>query len=167
MNTGQMMITLGALVLISFVVLRVNGSQLTVQDSMQNSKFGILAISLATSIIENATEKAYDEKSTEDFLTSLSQLTARSSFGIEGGEDADSVHTFDDFDDFHSYSVVDTSMPSAHFQIDCAVNYVDPYSANFITGNTMWHKMLTITITSPSMTDTVRMNKIYSYWKLP
>ena len=57
MNTGQMMITLGAVLLLSTIVLRVNSSQLSTQDSMQNTKFGILAISLATSVIDKQVKK--------------------------------------------------------------------------------------------------------------
>ncbi len=80
MNTGQMMITLGAVLLLSTIVLRVNGSQLSNQDSMQNNKFGILAISLATSVIEEASEKAFDEASTSNFLNSTSLLTPQRKF---------------------------------------------------------------------------------------
>ena len=47
MNTGQMLLTLGALVILSLLTLRVNSSQLSTQDTMQNSKFGILAVSVA------------------------------------------------------------------------------------------------------------------------
>ncbi len=74
MNTGQMLLTLGALILLSTLTLRVNSSQLTTQDTMQNTKFGVLAVSVASSIMEEASEKAFDEKSVEDFVSSLSSL---------------------------------------------------------------------------------------------
>ncbi len=44
MNTGQIMITLLALILISLLTLVVNSSQLSTQDIMQNDKFGVLTV---------------------------------------------------------------------------------------------------------------------------
>ena len=55
MNTGQMMLSIGALILLSTVVLRVNTSFLTTKQVMNESKFGVLAVSLAQSVIEEAT----------------------------------------------------------------------------------------------------------------
>ncbi len=169
-----MMITLGAVLLLSTIVLRVNGSQLANQDSMQNNKFGILAISLATSVIEEASEKAFDEASTSNFLNSTSLLTPHGSFGPEPGlnpdstwEILDSLETYDDFDDYHNYSNRDSTMPSAIFDVSCQVNYVNPSDPNFITSSNTWHKMISVTVSSPFMRDTVKMSKVFSYWKLP
>ena len=54
MNTGQSLLSIGALFLLSLTVLRVNNSILTTDSVMQDTKFGILATSLATSLIEQA-----------------------------------------------------------------------------------------------------------------
>lgn len=167
MNTGQMLLTLGALILLSLLSLRVNSSQLTTQDTMQNSKFGILAVSVASSIMEEASEKAFDEKSIDDFITSLSSLTAKGSFGTESGEYSDSTSTFDDFDDFDGYTATITNMPSAIFDVSCEVNYVDPDITGFTTTSKTWHKQLIVSVTSASMVDTIQMTKIFSYWKFP
>jgi hypothetical protein len=167
MNTGQMLLTLGALILLSTLTLRVNTSQLTTQDTMQNSKFGVLAVSVASSIMEEASEKAFDEKSVEDFIDNTNSLTTRNKFGTDGGEDPDSSNTFDDFDDFEGYSIIDSTMPSAIFNVSCIVNYVDPDVVGFITTNRTWHKQLIVTVSSPSMLDTIQMTKIFSYWKFP
>jgi MSHA pilin protein MshD len=164
MNTGQMMLTLGAVILLSTLVLRVNSSQLVTQDSMQNTKFGILAISLATSVIEEASETAFDEATTENFVSSLTSLTNTNSFGPESGEVFD---TFDDFDDFHNFANTDSTMPSAIFDVSCLVTYVNPSDPNFICVTNSWHKMITVTVSSVSMKDTVKMSKVFSYWKLP
>jgi hypothetical protein len=86
MNTGQMMLTLLALILLSLLTLRVNSSQLSTQDTMQNSKFGVLAVSVASSIMEEASEKAFDEKSVKNFVDKKDKLTKRDKFGIESGE---------------------------------------------------------------------------------
>ena len=167
MNTGQMLLTLGALVLLSTLTLRVNTSQLTTQETMQNTKFGVLAISLATSIMEEASEKAFDESTVDDWVDNINLLTSKNKFGADTGENPDSSNTFDDFDDFDGYSIVDSTMPSAVFNISCIVDYVDPDDADFLTITSTWHKQLTIKVTSPSMADSIEMTKIFSYWKFP
>jgi len=169
MNTGQMILTAGAMMLISLMILSITSTQLTTQDSMQNSKFGILAISLGSSILEMATQQSFDENSTEDALTATNQLTLAKDFGAgkEAGEYMDSIHTWDDYDDFHGYTNVDSTMPSTFFQIMCTVEYVDPKVGGFVSANRTWHKMMTVTITSPSMQDPVILRKVFSYWNLP
>lgn len=167
MNTGQMLLSLGALILLSFLTLRINSNQLTTQDIMQNSKFGILAVSVASSFIEEATEKAFDENGLENFITSLSTLTAKSDFGPENGENPDSSYTFDDFDDYDGYTTEISNIPSAVFDVACTVDYVDPDVQGFITTSKTWHKQLVVRVTSPSMRDTIEMTKIFSYWKFP
>ena len=166
MNTGQMLLTLGALILLSTLTLRVNTSQLTTQDTMQNSKFGVLAVSVASSIMEEASEKAFDEKSVENSIDDTKSLSKRdkNGFKTDPGENPDSSNTFDDFD---GYSKIDLTMPSAVFNVSCIVNYVDPDKKDFITTKNSWHKQLIISVTSPSMSDSIKMTKIFSYWKFP
>lgn len=174
MNTGQMLLSLGAVLLLSILTLRVNTNQLTTQEAMYNTKFGILAVSLATSFIEEASEKAFDENSIGNFVTSLSTFTPSGSFRPEPGmnpdstwEFSDSLETFDDFDDFNGWIDTITTMPSAVFNINCKVDYIDLSVPGLITPSKTWNKQLTVQITSPSMTDTIRMTKIFSYWKFP
>lgn len=164
MNTGQMMLTLGALLLLSLLTLRVNSSQLTTQDTMQNSKFGILAVSVASSIIEEASEKAFDEKTDSNFVSSLNQLTPVAGLGPGNGETQD---MFNDFDDYNGYTDTITNMPSAIFNVSCIVNYVDPDLQGFTSNSRTWHKQLIVQVSSPSMADTIQMTKIFSYWKFP
>ena len=164
MNTGQMLLTLGALILLSVLTLRVNSSQLYTQDTMQNSKFGILAISVASSIIEEASEKAFDTKTANDFVSNLNELTTSAGLGPENGETQD---MFDDFDDYDGYIDTISTLPSAVFNVSCIVTYVDPDLEGLTTNNRTWHKQLVVTVASPSMADTIQMTKIFSYWKFP
>ncbi|MCH7516480.1 MAG: hypothetical protein IIB08_05075, partial [Bacteroidetes bacterium] len=65
MNTGQSLLSIGALLILSLTILRVNNSILTTDSIMQDSKLGILSISLATSLIEEASKKAFDAASAD------------------------------------------------------------------------------------------------------
>ena len=60
MNTGQMMITIAAMMLLTVVILRVNTNFFNTSNLMYETKFGVMAVSLGTSIIEEASSKAFD-----------------------------------------------------------------------------------------------------------
>ena len=82
MNTGQSLLSIGALLILSLTILRVNNSILITDSIMQDSKLGILSISLATSLIEEASKKAFDAASADDAVLNVSELTSPSKFGF-------------------------------------------------------------------------------------
>jgi MSHA pilin protein MshD len=165
MNTGQMMLTLGALMILALIVLRVNNGFLTTNSTLLDSKLGVLATSVATSVIEEATGKAFDHNSDSTSISDLTKLT--STMGPETGETYPDFNDFDDYDGFHK---VDNSMPSAEFHIDCVVNYISDTNLDGKSSSRTWHKKLTVFVSSPSMLgqddvpDTISMSAVYSYW---
>lgn len=167
MNTGQMMITLGALALLSLVVLRVNNGFLNTSSVLLDSKLGVLATSVATSMIEEATGKAFDENTDSTSVTSLSDLTLPSQLKPESGE---SYPDFDDIDDYNGFKKVDNTMPAAEFHINCTVSYVKDTDLDKAASTRTWHKKITVHVSSPSMLgqdevpDTLTMSAVYSYW---
>jgi len=165
MNTGQMMITLGALMLLALVVLRVNNGFLNTNSVLLDSKLGVLATSVATSVIEEATGKAFDHNTDTTSVSLYSKLSA--TLGPESGE---THSTFNDFDDYDGYSTIDTTMPAAEFHVDCEVDYVNDTNLDGKSSSRTWHKKITVFVSSPSilgqddLPDTVSMSAIYSYW---
>ena len=158
MNTGQMMITLGAMVLLSIVILRVTNNFMNTDVLLMESKFGVLAVSLATSVMEEATGKSFDEESDSGTVLTLGDL---SSIGPDPGE---AYPNFDDFDDYDGLVKIDSSMPSAIYKVECNVNFVNPANLNGISAAKTWHKRLTVRVTTPSSPDTIEMKTIYSYF---
>jgi hypothetical protein len=160
MNTGQTMMTMGAMMLLSAIVLRVNTSNLNNESIRDQAQYGVLATSIATSIIEEAQSKSFDHNTDTNSVSLLTQLS--STLGPEGGE---TEETFNDFDDYDGFTKRDSTMPSAIFDIACEVVYVN---ANDIEGSTTdrtWHKKIKVTITSPfTPADTFRTASIFSYW---
>lgn len=161
MNTGQSLITIAAMMLLSILVLRINSTILNTDTVVQDSKFGLLATSIATSLMEEATSKAFDTNTDSANVTSLSQLTSPSQLGPESGE---VYPNFDDVDDYNGYTRIDSSMPSAVFKDSCVVVYVSSASPDVTSSVATWNKKITVIVTSPSMQDTVRMSTIFSYW---
>lgn len=164
MNSGQMLITIAALMLLSLVILRVNNSFFSTSSVMLDTKFGVLAVSLATSIIEEANSKAFDKATDTTSVSVTTSLTPVASLGPETGE---SYPHFNDFDDFNGYSrstVGDTTFQSAVFNANSVVRYINPSNPNINAGSPTWHKKIIVTVTSPSMADTIRLSSIFSYW---
>ncbi|MCC6551157.1 MAG: hypothetical protein IT279_13920 [Ignavibacteriaceae bacterium] len=161
MGTQQSLLTILAMMLLTMLAVRMNSNILRTQDITQNSKFGLTAISLATSRIELATRLAFDENTYNNPLTSTALLTFPASFGVDSGEV--SAAQFDDIDDYHNFTETDSSLPSAVYTITSKTEYLEPVN---LTGSTTptWHKQFTVYVSSSSMQDTVVMSTVLSYW---
>lgn len=168
------MLTIGAMILLSTIILRTNSTILSTQDNMVSSKVYIMALSKARAIIEEASGKNFDERAIS------SGFTSSSSFGKEGNERYPSPG-YDDFDDFVSYSndVPVDIIQGIPFNVIVKVNYVNVSAAGAISNSssTTLHKQMTVGVTSRFMTnpmkitstnpngqDTVYMVNYYSYW---
>jgi len=155
--------SLGAMLLLSTIMLRVNTANLSNESVRDNAQYGVLATSIATSIIEEAHSKAFDENTDTIMVTAYTQLT--SVLGPESGETED---TFDDFDDYNGFTKRDSTMPSVTFDISCAVVYVETNDILGSTSNRTWNKKLIVTITRPVSPDSsvlaLKTASIFSYW---
>jgi len=160
MNTGQSLFSIGALLLLSLTVLRVNNSILITDGILQDSKLGVLATSIATSLIEEASKKAFDAASSEDAVLDLSELTSPSGLGPNSTE---TPETFNDFDDYNGYTRKDT-INTIDYSMACSVSYVDPDNIDGTTTIKTWHKKITVTVTSSFYKDPLTFSSIYSYW---
>ena len=162
MNTGQMLLSLCAVVLLSFLILRVDSSQLTTQEQLINSKIGIMAISIGSSIIEDANKKAFDEKTVNGSVGNANDLS--STLGTDIGEYSNDPNTFDDFDDYNGMNQPYYSLDSTKFNIRCSVYYIDPKNPGTKSTIQTFSKEMDLTISSPFMQDTIKLNTIFSYW---
>lgn len=159
MNTGQMLLTVGALILLSSMIFRFNRAVMTSDEVMYNSKFNVLAASLSTSLIEEARGKAFDQETDSNSVTKTDELSA--TLGPDYGE---AYPNFNDFDDFDGFIKVDSTMPSAVFYVTSKVSYIQSKNPIEKTKNRTWHKMITVTVMSSSMKDPVEMSSTFSYW---
>jgi MSHA pilin protein MshD len=159
MNTGQMIMTMGAMILLSTIVLRVNTLNLTNESIRDQAQYGVLATSIATSIIETAQSKAFDESTDSNSVSSLTELST-----LLGPESGETETTFNDFDDYNGFTKRDSTMPSAIFDISCQVVYVASNNVEGYSSIRTWHKKINVTISSPFTPDTLRTSSIFSYW---
>ena len=175
MNTGQSLFSIGALLMLSLLVLRVNNTILSSDVVMRDSKLGILGVSLGTSLIEEANKKAFDAVTAEDGITDVNLLTSPSGLGPGSGE---FYPNFNDFDDYNEYVKLDTIFTMINignttiidttryvvFKDSCSVCYVEPDNIDGKIMAKTWHKKMTVFVSSPSMIDTIKISKVFSYW---
>ncbi|MBA4313616.1 MAG: hypothetical protein C0417_13405 [Chlorobiaceae bacterium] len=163
MNTGQTIFALFALALLGTVVVSMNRSLGNSNQVIIQAKLGVTAISIASSLVEEAQGKAFDKNTDEDIVTATTQLTPSAQLGLETGEFyPDSLNDFDDFNNLQRTITPDTL--SGVFNISCRVYYIDPATPNVAQTSQTWHKKLNVQVTSPQMKDTVDAEYIFSYW---
>lgn len=161
MGSGQQLLTLGGMMLLGLLVLRMTTSFMTTSDVLLETKFGVLATSIATSVLEEAKSKSFDEKTISSGIENVLNMTGHAALGKETGE---VYPNFDDFDDFNNFVRVDSSMPSAVFTINCKVYYVEPSAPEVKVNYQTWNKRIDVRISSPSLLDTVKISTVFSYW---
>ena len=169
MNTGQTMITMAAMGLLSLVILNSNRNALSSTTSMAENKYNILAISLGTALIEEAFSKAFDQFTTDgQQVHAITDLTQNLGPGSGEVTRAD-FNDFDDYNNFIDSTSSDSTLISADFVIRSNVYYVDPTVSNKLSpvSYRTWHKRMDVFISSPYINngqDTVRLSKVYSHY---
>jgi hypothetical protein len=168
MGTGQTMLTMLAMVLMSFLLLRVNSLFLQTNTTLFTTKFEVLAFSLGQSMIQEIESEAFDEATVTAVVASTASLST-----VLGPETGETYATFDDIDDFNNYTRTVTNLPSAIFYLKCKVEYVNSATPDVATSTPTWNKRITVFVTSPSMmtnakdvikADTVKVSQVFSYW---
>jgi len=185
MNLGQMMLVIAALSILGILVLNANRTVFETNDTQNQSEFGINAVSLATSIVEEAMGKMYDEAIADSNTGELAdpiQLTPAGGLGREGAEAyRDGANDFNDFDDFNSLflvykSPVDSLVTAGtdrevvvpgirdRYFVRTKVEYVSDAAPDVAVAARTWHKKMTVTVTSSSTRDTLVYPALMSYW---
>jgi hypothetical protein len=161
MNTGQMLLTIGAVVLLGLTVITVNATFSQHGMVLEKTEVGVYATSLATSLIQEATGKAFDENTVDTVANSLNDFTHLAYLGPESGE---VYPAFDDFDDYNGLVRTFDVQGTDIFTVRATVYYVQDTNPNTVSANRTYHKRIDIAVAGSSSADTVRMSTIFSYW---
>lgn len=126
MGTGQTLLTLGALMLLSLTVLNVNRNFGQIDTSLTQNKSRLEALSILTSYVEQASQYPFDEAMTDTTpgkdLLDFAKTT-------DLGFDADDVGDIDDFDDYNGLVLADTGRSGVIYNVAFEVTY-----AKFLAG---------------------------------
>jgi hypothetical protein len=171
MGTGQMMLTLGALVLLSTLTLSVNRALLASNDDMRQSARELQAVSLAQNMIEEALALGFDERTTAPSVFTAPDST---SLGPESGE---TYGAFDDVDDFNGFERTVTA-GGEDYVIRVRVGYVDPTVAAHVTApaqgpwvqwstayaaSRTYYKKMEVRVRCPGTSMQICLNHMFAY----
>jgi len=171
MNTGQTIMTLGAFLLLTTVLLNFYSVLADTGETIASGQDGILATTISTSYIELAQGLAFDEVTdTSDIaLANPSVLTSPGALGPEGSYE-DSIQNFTDFDDFNGKTFEkDASGTNRRYRTTFTVHYVNPMNIENISTTRTFVKRMDLTtwrIFPPvnGRTDTVRTSTVMGYF---
>jgi hypothetical protein len=163
MNTGQAMITFGAMILLSIVILNMNRSITDGEEFLNETRFGLEKLALATSMIEEISQYPFDEASwdTTKIEKVPSDFTAPADLGPDNGETSEDL--YDDVDDYNGLNFTDTTEQNI-YKISCSVSYVNPASPNISVGARTLFKKISIQIVTDITDDTTRISYVHGFW---
>lgn len=171
MGLGQTMLTVGSILLLSMVLLNVNSNFSATNQVLVNSKYNIMGISLASSMLDEIMQEAFDEKVIEDYIASANLMSSI-------GPDSESYGSFDDIDDFNGYwyetEPRDTNhtnfLPGPVYKVWVDVHYINPAQPDLVSASKTFYKKVSVSVTMPNMAgdvfpaDTVKLEKVFSYF---
>ncbi|MCB0746331.1 MAG: hypothetical protein H6613_15370 [Ignavibacteriales bacterium] len=165
MNTGQMLITLAALTLVSITILNHNRSSITTKESITYSKEFIVATSIGQSLLDEISNKSFDE----NIINGNTILSAGNFSTLLKSETGEAYPDFDDVDDYNLYSRAEDIPQMGSFNLTVSVNYVTDTFQKTLSNT--YNKNVTIKITNDalvnpynSLPDTVVVSSIFSQW---
>ena len=175
MNTGQMLITIGAVFLLALVILRVNTNLLVTQNVLNASKINLIATSFATSAIEEITNKRFDQNTVNGAVLLSTNLTSAANLDRETGEVYPNFNDIDDYNDFKDEPKIDSvdtyNGQKIYMETFYKVYYVSQNTPDVVSSVQTWDKRVDVKVTSDAMInedtgiqDTIRMSTIFSYW---
>jgi hypothetical protein len=172
MNTGQTLLTIGAFIFLTTIMLNFYRLVAGTGDTIASGQDGILATTIATSYMELANGMAFDEvtDTSNAALATPTVLTPATSLGAEAGED--SLSLFNDFDDFNNRDFVkQANGTNRSYRVHFDVYYVNPNDINQKSSTQTYVKRMDIkawrvfpVATSPTEIDTVRNSLAMGYF---
>ena len=162
MNTGEIILVIGALILFSILAIFLNQSILDGDRTVTESQLINGATAVALSYIENAKRLSFDETAIADpELSEPSSLTSPANLGPESGE---SPADFDDIDDFHQYSdSFNTNVLT--YNVAITIAYIDTNNMGVSEYNQTFYKQMRVFVHTPFIQDTVKLAHIFTFWE--
>ena len=159
MNTGQQIITVGALFLLSLLVLMVYRTTGTRSTSNYENEAILTGTSIGQSMLEEITSKAFDENTISSSAKTPSDLSAV--LGPDIGEST--VSQFDDVDDFKNYTTSDSLERMGRYDIKVDVYYVEKMHPDVRSYVRTFTKRIDVKLTNRNIPDTLQLNYVVAY----
>lgn len=159
MNSGQSLLSIGALIIFSLVSINFNSSVLTNTTVEVENKVYLTAFSLADDLIEEIKQKAFDAATVDFPTTNPASLTGAYSLGHSGSE---VYPNFNDIDDFNNFNKTVSAPHAENYQITCRVYYVDGDDPDTIVWTQTFYKKVVVTVSSPYLRKSIILSHIFT-----
>lgn len=174
MNTGQMMMVLGALMLLSMLSMSVNTMFIDKTTTMLDAEASLNAISIAQSMIDEVMVKSFDAATVSTKIYNASSFTAAGSLGASGIESSavplpdaaspfSSLNNFNDVDDYHLYRRTVRTPRLGNFTVTDSVFYVRENDPNTKSFTQTFQKKVVVTVRHPNMVSPLQMSDVAVY----
>jgi hypothetical protein len=157
---GQILLVLGAFTLLIGLTLSVNQAVSGRMGDTYQAQAVIAGTTLAQSLLSEIGHCAFDDSTVSKSVSTVSQLTPVGSLGKDAGE---TYATFDDIDDFKSYTRQDTII-NGIFTSTVDVVYVDNSNVDVTSGVRTLYKKVSVTVTSNELKNLpIKLERVFSY----
>jgi len=177
MGTGQTLITILALALLSLAVLNINRGLSSHDISLAQNRYRLEALSIATSYIQQATQYYFDEAVADSNNTAKTDPNTFT-HPLELGFEPTDLMEVNDFDDYNNMVKIDTGKSSVIYRVSFKVEYVDLSGGRVVpVSYRTFHKRMTVFVTDNyeppliyretaggKIKDTIKISFVYSYW---
>ncbi len=161
MNSGQQMLTIFGIVILTLLILNVYNSQSTKEGILLSNEAIITSTGLAQSMLNEIEAKAFDEKTVQKSVASKDSLILPISLGADAGEVISTQ--FNDVDDYKNYTKKDTIKNLGVFNSKVDVYYVNKLSPGVKSNTQTFTKEIVVSIFNPSLPDTLKFHRIIAY----
>jgi hypothetical protein len=181
MNTGQTMLTVAALALLSVITMRYYSSIGQTGRTLSHTNAGFTATTVATSFLERTENCLFDAISDtvtipfSDSSRFTPPGTGPGHLGKEGTESDEHYEDFDDIDDFNGVTITyNPGWMNEEYTVYFNVYYVSPWNGNIdsVSSTQTFLKRIDITVwrsyppndTTESKLDIVKLSALHGYF---
>lgn len=165
MGTGQILMTIAAMLLLGTVILGTNRGINETQYTLVRTNCQIDAVSLATSMIQEASNLPFDQTTVGGAAPGITMFTAPDSLGQENNNPTD-LDDLDDYNGLNNAGRLETDvLGTGTYFVRTKVSYVGDYSDLNVNSATRTRlKRLDIWVWNKDLPDTLFMQAVFGYW---
>jgi hypothetical protein len=168
MNTGQTMLILAAMAILSLLTLSINSSLVNASVFGLNMEVNLDGISVAQSMLDEVLFNDFDQSTTNNVRAfDYNDITPVASLGPDGSGEAitgnvdvedtlkvndfQSKTKFNDVDDYNGYKRKAWNTRLGWFDVSVKVSYVDESNPDALSSTPTFYKRVVVTVTHPNM----------------
>jgi len=161
MNTGQtLLVTVGLLLFTIFILTVYRTTSSRFAFAIANEAI-ISGTAIAQSMIDEISQKSFDEKTISKVVTDPDSLTPVNSLGPDAGET--DFTKFDDIDDYNEFVKNENLTRLGNFRTKVTVYYVKSTNPDVKSMSPTFYKRVDVFVTNNFITDTIKLYRIISY----